>query len=162
MSIPSVETFLADLAAVAAESVSPPASCGITLRRERQPITVASSDATAAAVDEVQYHESEGACLEALDTGRVVLVSDLIIEQRWGGYPAQAAAHGVRSSLSVPLYSNRQAIGALKLYAATPHAFDDPTEIAQVSALAAQADAVLSVVTNQADQPSSPNSYAKR
>ncbi len=58
----------------------------------------------------------------------------------------------VRSSLSVPPYSNRQAIGALNLYAATPHAFDDPTEIAQVSALAAQADAVLSVVTNQADQ----------
>lgn len=94
---------LADLAQLAAQSMTPPVSCGITLHRDHDSLTVASSDSLAAAVDEVQYGQDDGPCLEAMRTGAMVRVPDVAIEHRWGSYPAHAVAHGVGSSLSLPL-----------------------------------------------------------
>jgi len=84
------------------------ASCGITLRRARRPVTVSSSDATARAVDEIQYDGDQGPCLEALSTGRVVIVTDLADEQRWNGYPARALAHAAGPGPGRPRSSRRR------------------------------------------------------
>ncbi len=82
----SVEEFLTGLAAAAAELLT--VSCGITMRRNSESLTVASSDALAAAVDEVQYGKGEGPCLQALATGQVISVPDLaarsVIDQAIG------------------------------------------------------------------------------
>lgn len=146
----SVEAFLTDLAGVAARTLA--VSCGLTLRRDRSPLTVVSSDDRAAAVDEVQYGLGQGPCLQTLSTGEVVSVPDLLSEQRWDGYSAHALAHGVRSSLSLPMTAGEQIGGAMNLYSTAPRAFDDPFVTARATAFAAQGAAVLTVALQQAQQ----------
>ena len=146
----SVEDFLGELARAAGRELD--ASCGITTRRDGRPVTVASSDALASQVDEVQYGGGQGPCLQSLATGEVVAVPDLAEERRWGGYPARALAYGIGSSLSLPLRSDGQTIAALNLYSRSAHAFDEPAELARATALAAQGSAVLGVALHQAQQ----------
>ena len=153
LSTSSVEDALADLARVAAASFTgAPVSCGVTLRRDRQPLTVASSDDLARAMDEVQYGQGTGPCLESLETGQIVSVPDLTAETRWDGYTAHALAHGVASSLSLPLTADGTSIGALNLYSGAARTFEAAAVLAQVTALAAQGSAVLTVVLRQARQ----------
>ncbi len=91
----SVEEFLTGLATAAAELLT--VSCGITMRRNSEPLTVASSDALAAAVDEVQYGKGEGPCLQAMATGLLVSVPDLsarsVIDQAIGIVMGQQACN---------------------------------------------------------------------
>jgi GAF domain-containing protein len=152
MSTRSVEEVMSGIAGLAAGITRLPSSCGITLRRDHQPLTVASSDAFALAVDEVQYGIDQGPCLEAMSTGCVITVPDLTLERRWSNYPSQAIAFGVRSSLSLPLYAEGDPLGALNLYARRTHAFSEPTDVAAATAMAAQGSAVLVVVLHKAQQ----------
>jgi GAF domain-containing protein len=151
LSTSPVEEALTKLASVAANAVIPPASCGITVRRDGRPLTVSSSDDLATAVDELQYDRDQGPCLQSLETGDIVSVPDLATENRWDGYPAHAIAHGVGSSLSLPLSHEDHPVGALNLYAAGPRAFDGVDNVARATAVAGQVEAVLGVVLRQAD-----------
>jgi GAF domain-containing protein len=54
-----------------------------------------------------------------------VHVEDLVDDDRWGEYRPRALAHGVRSSLSLPLDTDGNTIGALNIYAGAPSAFSD-------------------------------------
>src|SRR5690242_4189156 len=102
-SVRSVETFLQQLTELVAGLVEPPASCGITVRRDGQPLTVASSDGRAEALDESQYATAEGPCLHTLRTGQPVAIPDMSTELRWPAYMARARELGLRRSLSLPL-----------------------------------------------------------
>jgi GAF domain-containing protein len=148
---PSMGTFLDDLARLAATVLTPPAACGITLAQDHLPLTVASSDPLAAHVDEVQYGDDQGPCLQAMRTGTAVLVEDLSTERRWGAYPAHALTYGIHSSLSLPLTVNGDSRGALNLYATAPGAFGF-AEQQSAEFFAGQASAGLTVVTRQAQQ----------
>ena len=53
----------------AARELGEDLSCGIILQPRDRPLTVASSDVTAAPVDEVQYRLYPGPCLHAIRTG---------------------------------------------------------------------------------------------
>jgi len=151
LATPTVDRLLDDLARLAAGVLHPPAACGITLRRDRQPVTVASSALLAALVDEEQYGQGQGPCLQSMSTGEIVDVPDMHGERRWGGYAERALRHGVRSSLSLPLLVNGQHRGALNLYSTEPGAFGVP-ERELALAFAGQASAALTVVTRQAQQ----------
>jgi GAF domain-containing protein len=118
-----IEDFLRQLALLAATVLPGDISCGITLRRNRHATTVASSDRRASQVDEIQYEHDQGPCLTTLDTGEPILIEDLADDDRWDAYQMPALAHGVRSSLSLPLFSGSGVIGALNIYATRPHAF---------------------------------------
>lgn len=147
---PDVTRFMQQLAALAA-TVVPGASCGITMRRDREVATIAQSDGFAVAVDEIQYGRGQGPCLEAMHTGRVVRVADLAKDDRWGEYRMHALAYGVRSSLSLPLSVEGESIGALNIYTQRPDSFGtDETQRAE--AFAQQAASVLTVVLRNADQ----------
>ena len=67
--------FLSQVAILAA-SVLAGVSCGITLRRDREVATVATSDSFASHVDEIQYGRGQGPCLQALHSSLEVLVED--------------------------------------------------------------------------------------
>jgi len=123
LSAQGVEGFLAELTKVASGVVSPAASCGVTIRREGQPTTVASSDQRAERIDEAQYSSGHGPCLETLDTGAVRDVPDLATETRWPEYRNRAMELGVRSSLSIPLTSGQHILGGLNLYGSRPGNF---------------------------------------
>jgi GAF domain-containing protein len=119
----TLEDFLRGLALRAAHETRH--RCGITVRSDDgKPFTAASSDEVTRKLDELQYAEGAGPCLEALATGVPVFVTDMALESRWGGYPRHAVAVGARSSMSYPLISGDEALGALNLYAFAPSAPD--------------------------------------
>jgi GAF domain-containing protein len=146
-----LDEFLAELASLAADVIPPSGSCGITVRRDGRPLTVASSDKRAELVDEVQYDAGDGPCLETLRTGAVVDVPDLRAETRWDGYRLHALEHGIRASLSFPLTVDDSTVGALNLYGFVPHAFPGSVR-QQAETFVAPAAAALTLVLRAATQ----------
>jgi GAF domain-containing protein len=154
LSTQSVGEFLSEVTRVAANIVDPPGSCGLTTHRDGQPMTVASSDARAEQVDEIQYGGNEGPCLDTLSTGAVMDVPDLETDQRWPQYRPHALEHRVRCSLSLPLTMDGRTIGALNLYG-----FDRPrlfggSNRQRAELFASQASTALTLVLRQAHQAS--------
>ncbi len=86
------ESFLQELAVLAAREVGGELSCGITARSDRRPVTVASSDALAARLDEMQYSVGTGPCMHAMNTGEVVVIEDLVSDERWSVEPRTFSA----------------------------------------------------------------------
>jgi GAF domain-containing protein len=116
LSTSGIEAFLQRLSELATSAAAQPLSCGITARRDGQPLTVASSDDRAAMLDESQYVGAEGPCLHTLATGQTTLIDDIEQETRWPGYVATAKSAGLRSSLSLPLGVDHITVGAMNLY----------------------------------------------
>ncbi len=121
----SVEGFLTDLAQVAARTLD--VSCELRLRRGRFPLTVVSSDARAAAVDDAQCGLGQGPCLRSLETGEIVSVPG----------PALRAALGrlVRARARVLLEATLAGVAAQPL-----------TQVLEVPALRRRVRHVLGVV----------------
>ncbi len=146
---PDIDAFLDKMVRLAADVVTPTVACGVTVRRDGHPFTPATSHNLAAQVDEIQYETDEGPCLDALRTGTVVQVDDLTLEERWDSYRSHALAHGVVSSLSLPLSVEGEMLGALNLYSATPAAFAGQPGI-HAAAFAERSAAALTVTLRQA------------
>lgn len=154
LSTPSVEDFLAEVTRLAAGAVAVPSSCGVTTTSESGPRTIATSDRRAALVDEEQYSDGEGPCLEALRSGKFIAVEDQAADDRWPTYRDGAVELGVACSLSYPLSVQDQVVGALNVYGfERPHAFsdDDRRRTATFAAQAATALAVAMRFAKQAD-----------
>lgn len=110
-------------------------SCGVTYRTRYGPVTVASSDARAGAVDELEYNGGDGPCLQAMRTGELVRMPDVEREVRWGLYPQHAFAAGVRSSVSYPLFVQGAAVGAVNLYSGDAGRWSHEVEAAALLAV---------------------------
>ena len=119
----SIEGFLHELAVLAARTLGEGLSCGITLQPTGRPLTVASSDLNAGQLDELQYDLNQGPCLPALRDGEEIRIDDLANDSRWQDYAVRALAHGVRSSLSMPLITPERSVGAFNLYSNRPGFF---------------------------------------
>lgn len=116
----------------------------ITLVRADQTLeTVASSDETAEAADALQYELSEGPCVAAAIDGAMYVVPETATDSRfphWG--PRVASEVGLHSVLSLRLFTSRDALGALNIYAASPRSFGEP-EIESAHTVAAHASVAL-------------------
>jgi GAF domain-containing protein len=143
--------FLDELARYAATAVAPKLSCGITMDRAGGPLTVASSDAHALSLDEVQYGHHNGPCLTAMRTGATVTISDLASDDRWGAYRLDALAHGIASALSIPLAGGAGVRGALNLYSDQPAAFTTE-EQQRAEGLGEEASRALRLAVRLTDQ----------
>jgi GAF domain-containing protein len=119
----NVEQFLHEMAVLAARLVGSDLSCGMTMRSNGRPVTVACSDPVAAKVDAVQYELDDGPCLHAMREGHVVRIEDTSDKARWPEFERRAAAQGIRSCLALPLQSEGSRLGALNLYARDASAF---------------------------------------
>ncbi|MFJ3596928.1 GAF and ANTAR domain-containing protein [Streptomyces sp. NPDC090126] len=124
--------------------------CGVTLERENRPLTVASAGVSAPPLDEAQYGQDDGPCLEALREGHEVSVGDMREEGRWNGYPAFAVASGTRSSLSLPIAAHSHTAGALNLYSPKENGFAD-VDLGGLRALAAQATGAVALAQRLSD-----------
>jgi hypothetical protein len=71
----TIEQFLQELALLAARLVPDGMSCGMTMRPNGRPLTVACSDELASQVDELQYQLGDGPCLHALRQGRLARIA---------------------------------------------------------------------------------------
>jgi GAF domain-containing protein len=121
-----VEDFLHELAVVAAAELSSPGQevfCGVTLVRRKKPATIASSDAYARTMDEIQYGYNDGPCLAAIRGSETVHVPDLRQDHRWPAYAAEVTREGIGSILAVPFLGDGDAKAGLNLYSTQPHGF---------------------------------------
>lgn len=80
--------------------------------------TFGSSGELSRRLDEYQFTFGEGPCLEAVSTGRPVLVGDVgdRSEQRWPAFSRAALDSGVRAVFALPVALARAPIGALDLF----------------------------------------------
>lgn len=119
-------------------------AAGITLLDEHgRPSTRVFTDDLSPRVDQAQYDEGAGPCVDAYREGRMVRVDDTReMVDRWPAYSRRAVEHGVLSTLSLPLAAAGDSFGALNLYAGVERAFSAVDE-ADAQMLATQVSVVL-------------------
>jgi GAF domain-containing protein len=144
--------FLSQLARIVVDTVGRRSSAGITVCRDGRPYTVASTDALAVQVDEVQCGRGQGPSLDAMATGQVYYVPDLSADERWPEFTTRAVALGVTASLSMPLPEpNGTVVGALNLYSPDRDPYDNATRD-QLPAFASGAAGALALALRIARQ----------
>ncbi len=116
---------LTEIIGIARRAMPSVEAVSITLIRGEKPFTAAYDGQMALDADELQYERGYGPCMDAGRAGQMFLIDDMRTEQRWPDYAQHAAAHGVLSSLSVPLPFQGATIGALNTYARRPGVIDD-------------------------------------
>lgn len=107
------------------------------VQAKRDVYTPASTDDMAVVGDRLQYETGEGPCLSAIWDAETVYVPDLVHDPRWKHWgPRLAETTGVRSSFSVRLFTIKDTLGALNLYATKDAAFsvDDKAEAVAIAA----------------------------
>jgi len=130
-----IDTALQQICAIAVRAVPNAVGASLTSLSASGPTAVASSDPWAEELDELQYGEHEGPCLDAARTGLVFRVRDIAGETRWPAYMPRALDLGVRSMVSLPTTSESKTIGALNLYSREVDAFSaEAVSIGQIVA----------------------------
>jgi GAF domain-containing protein len=121
---------------------TPAKYAGITLLVEGVPRTGVFTHPDAPEIDEAQYRTGEGPCMHAFRDQVLYRIDSTAADERWPEFAASAVAHGIRSTLSVPLAARGKNLGALNLYAEAENAFTAEHE-ASVGVFADQACIVL-------------------
>lgn len=104
--------------------------------------TPVASNELALGLDEAQYAEASGPCVNAVRDRQLQRVDAIGAEERWPVFTAVAQRRGVRSSLSYPVAGTTHPT-ALNVYAAADAAFGSARSVA-VAALLAQCIGALS------------------
>jgi len=115
---------------------------GITMMVEGRHRTAVFTDETAPEVDQAQYDTGDGPCLQAFHDQQVQVIDSTGDDGPWPAFRAAAAAHGIGSTLSLPLMVDKHSVGAMNLYAHQEHGFTD-VDSQRGSPFAAQAAIVL-------------------
>jgi GAF domain-containing protein len=108
---------LLTIARLTVERVTAARYASVTALRGRTYTTVAVSDDLIRAVDDAQYADDAGPCLEALRRSIPVGVPAIDATLQWPGFHEAAPRMGLHASVSVPLFAGRgDAIAALNVY----------------------------------------------
>ncbi|WP_217235907.1 GAF and ANTAR domain-containing protein [Streptomyces sp. AC555_RSS877] len=111
-----LDTLLRDLTDRAVEAVPGAAACSITVRRADRLLTLAGSRGMPSGLDQRQYENGSGPCVEAAETQAEQYASDLETETRWPTYTSYALSVGVRCVLALPIDVEGERGAALNLY----------------------------------------------
>ncbi len=117
----SVKVALQMTVGLAVSAIDGCDAAGIFLVRNGAVVTAASSDPIVIELDQLQFANNEGPCLDAVAHGGISYVEDLVHDSRWPHFGPAAAAAGIRSVLAVRM--SAQPISALNLYAHLPAAY---------------------------------------
>jgi GAF domain-containing protein len=120
-----IDALLDKIAHLAKRTIPGASEVSVTLVRGDNAHTAAFTGELALKLDESQYERGHGPCLDAATTAGTMSVPDTGSEDRWPDWAQSAWRAGAHSSLSIGLPVYEKASGALNLYAAEPHAFDD-------------------------------------
>ena len=114
---------------LAVQTVPGSVGAGVTLINERgQLASAACTDAVVGQADALQYELDEGPCLSAWAQRVAVRVDDTAAEDRWSRWCSAVQPLQLRSALSTPLVAGDSTLGAIKVYAREPAAFDARSE----------------------------------
>src|SRR5437763_8610047 len=72
-------------------------AASVTIIEERRPMTAASTDDVALALDQAQYDVDDGPCLHAARTEQVVRLDDLSDDGHWPAFRRAALEHAIHS-----------------------------------------------------------------
>jgi len=153
-----LEETLREICRIATRAVPSAEGASITTFPQGRPVALASDD-WSQSLDELQFKEHEGPCLDAHRTGNAFRIRDLKAEPRWPSYVPRAVEQGARSILSLPMAAEGSLIGALNVYSTEPDAFDaEAASIGEIVAahagLASQVSAAFFGHRDLADQMS--------
>ena len=130
-----LQAVLGRVAELARQTLPGVIGASVTLVESDRAFTAACAGQLALDLDETQYQDGFGPCLEVAQSAGTVTVPDMAAETRWPAFARQALAAGVYSSLSVALPLQEAVLGALNIYATQPAIFDrDAIELARTFA----------------------------
>ena len=121
----TLEQTLQRVCDLTVEAVPAAGLVGITMMVEGRKRTAVFTDETAPEVDQAQYDTGEGPCLDAFEQQRTFVIESTSESGPWPAFRQAAAAHGIGSTLSLPLGVDRQPLGAMNLYAYSERGFGD-------------------------------------
>jgi GAF domain-containing protein len=136
---------LSEICRVAVRAIPAADGASVTTFSDSGPAAVAFSDEWSRALDERQYAEHEGPCLDATRVGQLFRVRDLAADTRWPSYGPVAASLGAASMLSVPMAVESKVIGALNIYARATSAFT-PDDVGLAEVVTAHASLATQVI----------------
>lgn len=99
-------------------------AAGITLCTDAGFRTTSATGDFALAIDQIQYDEGEGPCLEALASKTIQRIEAVSVESRWPAFTPRASEIGFGSNVSFPLDVNGT-VGALNVYSKQERVFDE-------------------------------------
>ncbi len=140
--------LLRHIAQAAARDVPGAAYAGITLLEAGALSTPAKTDELVAEIDRKQYELGEGPCVETSRKHQTYRTNDMNAESRWPKFAAVCVQAGVLAMLSVQLFVESEAFGALNLYATAVDAFDEDAESTALL-LAAHAGIAMAALRNK-------------
>lgn len=121
--------LLQRLTVLANHTVTGSHSVSITVAEDGRYRTSNSTGPEALAIDEAQYRDDDGPCLEALRSTRQLQVAVGTRQDRWPRFEGEATKLGVTTVLSTPLMrSDHEAVGALNIYAREASTFGPGAE----------------------------------
>lgn len=107
----------------------------VFLRGRNQLETAAATDPVVARIDALQMELGEGPDVSVLEDRLSVIVSDTRTDGRWPRWAAQVSEIGIRSLLSVRMYTSESVIGTLNVYSRRADAFEvDDQDVAHILA----------------------------
>jgi hypothetical protein len=113
----SVDGQLIAIAHLTVQRVTAASYASITALRNQNYTTVAMSHDLVKAIDEAQYADNTGPCLNAWESGVPVAVPDIDATVQWPRFHEAAPRMGLRASISVPLHAGRgETIAVLNVY----------------------------------------------
>lgn len=127
------EDLFGSLSDVAVELTDLVPSCvgfSMSYVREGVVVTFVATDEHIAALDAVQY-ATAGPCVDAIETRATLRTDDLadpLGEHLWQVFAQVSAAHGVRATVSLPVYDGARVAGGINIYASAPGAFEDTVD----------------------------------
>jgi GAF domain-containing protein len=125
----TVSTAVRLVTSLAQDSIPGTAGAGVTLVDEwGGKATSAASDPVVERADSVQYELDEGPCLTAWAQRTLVRIDDVESERRWPRWCRAVQPLGLRAAMSAPLVAGNRPLGAIKVYARQPAAFDSHAE----------------------------------
>ena len=121
-----VEATMRAITRAAVSTVPGADACGITFVTGRRKLeSRAATSQTPRDVDALQERLGEGPCLDAVWEEEVVRVDDVAGDQRWPRFAAEAPRLGVGSMLCFQLFVEGDHLGAMNIYASSPHSFQE-------------------------------------
>ena len=140
----TVESVLLAVAELAVERTAGHAA-SVTLVTPKAPATFASTDEVATTLDETQYEQGYGPCLDAILAGEPMLVRDARVEARWPKFTPVAVEQGVLSSLSMPIPVLESVAASVNVYAREADALGDADRAALEDLIAHAAAAIANI-----------------
>lgn len=130
------------IAVLANDTIETSDMAGLTMSVHGTMATPVFTDDAAPEIDEAQYATGSGPCLDSFRDGEVNAIPSTIDDTRWKPFSEACRRHGILSTLSIPVISRDETVGALNFYSRTRAAFG-PDQADLATAFAAQAAIVI-------------------